>query len=296
MSEAFNWDIVKRGNPLNATPLDAPRLRVLSLGAGVQSTTIALMAAHGEIGPMPDCAIFADTQAEPAEVYEHLDWLCSGNVLPFPVHRVTAGSLRQELIDAAARKVGSHGRPPFFVRNPDGSTGMIRRQCTSDYKIDPIHKAVRELIGLKRGQRGPTGGPVVEQWIGISLDEFQRAKPSRIAWIQNRWPLIEKEIDRRACESWLVQNGYPVPPKSACTFCPFRSDAEWRRMRDKQPAAFADAVAISRAIEGGLQGINSGSVYLHRSLKPLDQVDLSTAEDRGQLNMFDNECEGMCGV
>ena len=30
------------------------RLRVLSLGAGVQSTTLALMAAHGEIGPMPD--------------------------------------------------------------------------------------------------------------------------------------------------------------------------------------------------------------------------------------------------
>ncbi len=30
------------------------RLRVLSLGAGVQSTTLALMAAHGTIGPMPD--------------------------------------------------------------------------------------------------------------------------------------------------------------------------------------------------------------------------------------------------
>lgn len=47
-------------------------LRVLSLGAGVQSTTLALMAAHGEIEP-PDCAIFADTQWEPAEVYAHLN-------------------------------------------------------------------------------------------------------------------------------------------------------------------------------------------------------------------------------
>lgn len=283
-------------NPLTAAPLESPRLRVLSLGAGVQSTTLALMAAHGEIGPMPDCAIFADTQAEPAEVYDHLDWLCSGNVLPFPVHRVSAGSLRQVVLDAAAYKVGSHGRPPFFVRNPDGSASMIRRQCTGDYKIDPIIKKVRELIGLKRGQRGPAGNPVVEQWIGISLDEFQRAKPNQIAWIQNRWPLIEQQIDRRACLAWLKRHGYPAPPKSACTFCPFRADSEWRRLRDYQPAAFADAVEISRKIAGGMRGIKAEGVYLHRSLKPLDEVDLSTAEDRGQLNMFINECEGMCGT
>jgi 3'-phosphoadenosine 5'-phosphosulfate sulfotransferase (PAPS reductase)/FAD synthetase len=49
------------------------QLRVLSLGAGVQSTTLALMAAHGEIEP-PHCAIFADTGWEPRAVYDHLDW------------------------------------------------------------------------------------------------------------------------------------------------------------------------------------------------------------------------------
>jgi hypothetical protein len=48
-----------------AEPSPAIRLRVLSLGAGVQSTTLALLAAHGEVGPMPDCAIFADTRWEP---------------------------------------------------------------------------------------------------------------------------------------------------------------------------------------------------------------------------------------
>ena len=77
------------------------RLRVLSLGAGVQSTTLALMAAHGEIGPMPDCAIFADTGWEPRAVYEHLAWLRSPNVLPFPVHIVSAGDLRAALLAGA---------------------------------------------------------------------------------------------------------------------------------------------------------------------------------------------------
>ncbi|MGZ2991111.1 hypothetical protein AAER26_00050, partial [Pseudomonas aeruginosa] len=61
----------------------------------------ALMAAHGEIGPMPDCAIFADTGWEPKAVYEHLAWLRSPNVLPFPVHIVSAGDLRADLISAS---------------------------------------------------------------------------------------------------------------------------------------------------------------------------------------------------
>lgn len=80
------------------------RLRALSLGAGVQSTTMALMAAHGEVGPMPDCAIFADTGWEPKAVYEHLEWLMSPNVLPFPVHIVSGGNIRDNLMDAAADK------------------------------------------------------------------------------------------------------------------------------------------------------------------------------------------------
>jgi hypothetical protein len=77
------------------------RLRILSLGAGVQSTALALMAAYGEIGPMPDCAIFADAGWEPKAVYEHLAWLRSSNVLPFPVHIVSAGDLRAGIVTGA---------------------------------------------------------------------------------------------------------------------------------------------------------------------------------------------------
>lgn len=56
-------------------PVENAALRVVSLGAGVQSTVLLLMAAKREIGPMPDCAIFADTQFEPPAIYEHLAWL-----------------------------------------------------------------------------------------------------------------------------------------------------------------------------------------------------------------------------
>lgn len=284
------------------------RLRALSLGAGVQSTTLALMAAHGDIRPMPDCAIFADTGWEPKTVYDHLAWLRSPNVLPFPVHIVSAGDLRADIL--AAAQGARWASIPAFTRQAAGrpldgahasrsetadrsGIGMIRRQCTREYKITPIRRKVREILGLTR-RRSPTS-PVVEQWIGISLDEAVRMKPSFEPWQVNRWPLIEKRMTRRDCLTWLALRGYPAPPKSACIGCPFHSDAHWRAMRDDDPKAWTDAVAVDHAIRTGLRGVR-GEVYLHRSAVPLDQADLSTAADRGQLDLWPNECEGMCGV
>ncbi|RWO26677.1 hypothetical protein [Mesorhizobium sp.] len=270
------------------------RLRVLSLGAGVQSTTLALMAAHGHFGPL-DCAIFADTGWEPAAVYEHLHWLMSPNVLPFPVHIVSTRNLRESLIAAGNGK--RWASIPAFTRTVDRrgniSIGMIRRQCTTTSKIEPIRRKVRELAGLTR-KRSPTY-PVVHQWLGISMDEVVRMKPSRAAWQLNRFPLIESRMTRKDCLDWLKSHGYPKPPKSACIGCPFHSDAMWRSMRNNDPAAWDDAVEVDRAIRTGLRGIR-GEVFLHRSGVPLDEADLSTAADHGQLDLWPNECEGMCGL
>lgn len=54
---------------------EAERMNVISLGAGVQSTTLLLMAVHGEITPKPEYAIFSDTGWEPTKVYKHLELL-----------------------------------------------------------------------------------------------------------------------------------------------------------------------------------------------------------------------------
>lgn len=264
-------------------------LRVLSLGAGVQSTTMALMAAHGEITPMPDCAIFADTQAEPHAVYKHLRWLMSPNVLPFPVHIITAGNLRAAIM--RPRKTGKFPEMPLPAFVEGG--GLVDRQCTADYKIRPIIKQIRKLLGITR-RRSPVD-VVVEQWIGISTDEIMRMKPARDAWIANRWPLIEKRMSRGDCLEWLKRHDYPIPGKSACTFCPFHANATWRNMKRNDPEKFADAVAVDSLIRNA-RDPSKGQFFLHRQCVPLADVDLSTAEDRGQLNLFNNECEGMCGV
>ncbi|MCZ0737728.1 hypothetical protein [Phreatobacter sp. AB_2022a] len=296
------------------------RLRALSLGAGVQSTTMALLAAHGEVGPMRDCAIFADTGWEPRAVYEHLAWLMRGNLLPFPVHIVSAGNIRDDLMAASSgerwasipaftKTVTPTGSDlPVLDEDDEGelveigrrrtateivSIGMIRRQCTTEFKIVPIRRKVRELAGLTRRRSPPV--PVVEQWIGISTDEVVRAKPSFEAWQVKRFPLIEKRMSRDDCLAWLRRHGYPNPPKSACIGCPFHDDRRRRAMRDRDEEAWSDAVAADRALRSGLRGIR-GEVFLHRSCVPLDQADLSNAADRGQLDLFANECEGMYGL
>lgn len=267
-------------------------LRVISLGAGVQSTTMALMATLGELNPLPDCAIFADTGAEPGEVYKHLSWL--ETKLVFPVYRVSAGNLREQIVSAMKGEARMDARPPFFITGG----GMLNRQCTHDFKLRPIQRKVRELIGLKPRQRAPKV-PVVEQWIGISRDEAIRRKPSMVPFVEHRWPLIERDMTRRDCLAWMRSHGYPEPPKSACTFCPYHGNDQWRRLRDEQPEAFAEALAIDEIIRPGMPGPKrpkGEQWFVHADRVPLSEVDLSTPAERGQLDLFLNECEGMCGV
>ncbi len=239
-------------------------IHIISLGAGVQSSTMALMAAHGEITPMPKCAIFADTQDEPAGVYDTLDRIRRD--LSFPLYQVTAGKLSEKVFSGKLiiPSMGSRG-------------GMNHRRCTERYKIRPINKLIREMFGKV---------PIV-MWVGISLDEVHRMKPNKLKRITNRWPLIELRKSRHDCEQWLSKHGFEKPEKSACTYCPYHSDRTW-----KQLLGSPERSSILRMDKF----LNARGQFLHRSLKPIDTVDFSTDEDHGQQVMFGNECEGICGV
>jgi len=269
--------------------------RFLSLGAGVQSSTLALMIAHGELEPV-EAAIFADTGWEPRRVYEWLDWLeaeiqrCQH---PFPVYRVINGNLRQDIISG----VNNRGKPfigvPWHLKKSNGEQAMGKRQCTADYKIKPLNKKMRELVGLVPHQRAKS--VMCETYIGISTDEALRMKPSRDAWNVNRWPLIEKGMARHDCLNWMERKGYPLPPKSSCIGCPFHSDDEWRSVK-ADPEAWADAILIDKLLRQQNATPLEAQPFMHRARVPLSEVDLSTAADHGQDDMFNNGCEGMCGV
>lgn len=255
-------------------------MNILSLGAGVQSSTLALMAAQGEIGPMPDCAIFADTGWEPKAVHDYLNWL--ETKLPFPVYRV----MHKEGIREALCGEGRMAAMPFFT----SSGGMSMRQCTTEYKIQPIQKKVRELLGYQPRQRIPAESATM--WIGISTDEAIRMKPSRVAWITHRWPLIEKMMSRDNCLNWFDKQGHPRPPKSSCLGCPFHSDKQWIGIKNGPKEEWEDVIFVDKKIRRRSEKMKEEQ-FIHRSCKPIDQVEFF---GENNLDMFGNECEGMCGV
>jgi hypothetical protein len=268
-----------------------PALKVLSLGAGVQSTTVLLLSAEGRL-PRLDAAIFADTGWEPRAVYEHLDRIEREIAEPagIPIYRVSAGNIRRDALDPAHRFASM----PLFIKNPDGGDGMTRRQCTSEYKLKPIKAKVRELLGCPHPKPVPRG-IFAEQWIGISRDEFGRAKDSGINYLRSAWPLLDmgggadgrEGWTRDDCTRYLTARGYASTPKSACVGCPFHGNAQWRALRDGNPAEWADAVDFDAAIRSGNARGNAngkpllGEAYLHRSRLPLDQapIDRVTAHE-----------------
>jgi hypothetical protein len=239
---------------------------------------MALMAAAGEITPMPNCAIFADTGWEPKAVYAHLERL--EHALPFPVYRVSGGNLREDILAHTNTTGHRWASVPWFIRNPDGSDGMGQRQCTTEYKLRPIQRKVVELTGARA--KGGT-----EMWIGISTNEAFRIKPSWVQYIVNRWPLIELGMNRGDCKAWLERHGWDAP-RSACIGCPFHSNEEWRKLSSEE---MTDAIAVDEAIRH--QSRFNSQQFAHPSRVPLTEVDFT---QQGQLDLFNNECEGLCGV
>lgn len=285
---------------------------VLNLGAGVQSTALYLMSIDGDepLVPKFDVAIFADTQEEPDDVYKHIEWLES---LGGPqIVRTTAGRLGDALDKGSdakgnTRTDGGHyiSIPAFTMHPQTGKKGIIQRQCTADFKVKPIEKWIRENYGAGFGKPVPKS-TVIHQYMGLSFDEPKRvirvkqrfmAKPSN--W-KVHFPLFEMEYTRGDCIAYLKGKMPYEVPRSACVFCPFKSDDEWRRLKADDPKGWDRAVHIDRVCRTGT-GLDSHR-YLHKSCVPLDAVDLRPADEKsGQLNMFahlrgfQDECEGYCG-
>jgi hypothetical protein len=273
---------------------------ILSLGAGVQSSTLALMFAQGEFDVKLDAAIFADTQAEPQNVYDWLAYLeleiakCKH---PFPVYRVTAGNLEEQTLRVRTSKKSGNRYVrtlvPAFFKTEKGR-GFLGRKCTAEFKVRVL------LAKQKRLTRVPRKNTQVmcTTYIGISLDEAHRMKPSTEIWCKNEWPLIDRLMARQDCKDWMKAHGYPEPPRSACYFCPFHSDEEWLRLKNKDPAYFKRAVEYDYKLRSAQRECTGtarlqGDVFLHSSLVPLDKVQFTTAKE---VDKFGNDCTGLCGV
>lgn len=262
---------------LDAKPPCPEPIHVISLGAGVQSSTMALMAASGELPLRPDFAVFADTGDEPDEVY---DWLATlKRLLPFKVVTATSTKLSDNLFQWGFSQI------PCFTKNSDGKPAKGKRQCTKHWKIMPMYRAMR----LETGTKGkPLPAAHFKVAVGISTDEATRMKPSRERWVENTFPLVDANKSRRDCKAWLNSKGL-FAPKSACFYCPLKDNEAWARTAEN-PKLWPRVLEIDRRL-------NERGEYLHRSCVPMTEKPFLKDDDGNQqLNLFENECEGMCGV
>ena len=249
----------------------------------------------------PDAAIHADTQWDPPETMRMVEYLADTLSYPVIVTTGVSGSPQpgRSLLEAIREPVKGYVPIPAFAEN----AGLGRRQCTKDYKLRPLERKQRELLGLEPGER--SSGVLAETWIGISWDETQRMKDARHRWAKNRWPLIELEMTRQDCKDWWAANApADAPPlaRSACIGCPLHSRREWVELNRSYPERMREAAELEaemnqRCVEAGKerQYFHSRRIPLLEAIRQDSQiVDLQDAQQ--ELNLWDAECEGMCGV
>ena len=266
-------------------------LTYLAFGAGVQSTALLICSNLGLHGvPRCDYAIFADTGDEPQWVYDQLEAMREWSKIPVLV--VKEGRLSRDFIDRQRGLRKRCANIPLWTTGKTGKPTPLKRHCTRDYKITPMQRKVRELLGYKKGQWVKKE---VLNLVGISTDEISRAKPAREKWITTTHPLIDAGIDRTKARQIVMENGFPQPLRSACVFCPFRSNEEWLELKEYYPGEFAMAVCFDQDIRDLSASGLENPAYVHKTLKPLNEVDF-TEKQLSFLDDWTNECEGMCGV
>lgn len=275
---------------------EAPKLAILSLGAGVQSTCVYLMAHAGEL--QLDAAIYADVQEEPQAVVDHLAWLQS--LKSIPIYTGTAGRLGDDLLAGYNSTGQRFASIPAFTGEAGATAGRLRRQCTSEYKINVVDRCLRrQILRLAPRQRIPKGTEI-HWYFGISREEARRTRGilmrmAKTPWATAHFPLIDRGMTRADCHRWMEGRVPHVVPRSACVFCPYHDDRTWQKIKDTDQIAWERAVQIDRGLRSGAvhQRKVTQPMYLHRSLVPLEFVQFKPDKP---LPLFVEECEGMCGV
>jgi hypothetical protein len=276
-------------------------LNIISLGMGVQSTAMYYMSCMGEL-PRCDYAIFVDTGKEKKKTLQYLKFLKGWQKenTGIPIIVVRKKNLYKDLLNSENSTGQRFSSIPAFTKNEDGSTGMLRRQCTNEYKIEQVDKEIRELLHVVSLR-----GYEICVWKGISLDEIERLSIPQEQWKHHVYPFCNyrnsfnsgewldfKKLTRNDIVNWYINKGLPIPPKSSCVFCPYQSDAAWYDMKVNEPSDFRAAVRVDRAIRNSTKKGILSQAFLHDSCMPLELIEFMP----GLPDLWHGECSGGCHI
>lgn len=262
------------------------QLRSFSFGGGVQSMGSMVLAAQGRIdfrtflfcnvgddSEKPKTLRYVEEYARPFAADHGLELVTLERVM------VRTGEVRTLYSEITRPGSRAHKIP---LRLSNGKPGS--RSCTADYKINVI---AREL---KRRGATPENPAVVG--IGISLDEIIRANPDRHEPHERiEYPLLDLGLRRDDCERIIRDAGLPVPPKSACWFCPLHKINGWHDQRRGEPELFEKACQLEEFINERQALHGQKPVYMTKRLMPLRQA---VPEGVDMLPIFDDDSDGEC--
>jgi hypothetical protein len=261
------------------------KTQVLSYGGGQQSVAICLLIAQGKL-PKPDIIVMADTSREATATWNYLEQVVQPMLKPLSLEvEIASHSL------ATADMYGHNGDllMPAYT-NQSGKKSKLPTFCSDKWKQRVVKRYLRSK-GVKE----------CDIWLGFSLDEIERCKPSGAKWFHRVYPLLDGVLEpyvpwgignglsmsRADCVVLIEQAGLPIPPKSSCWMCPHRRNNQWRDLRDNSPEDFAKAVALDKEIRE-----RDPHVFLHESMTPLDEADID-----GKSSQLDEQCGlGFCLV
>ena len=231
-----------------------------SYGGGVQSAAVAVLVSTGKL-PMPDHIVIADTGREAQATWDYMH-----NVIePYLGRKITVAAHSLSAVDLYSGN-GDMVMPLFT------STGKLPTFCSTEWKRRVVRRKLRIL-----------GVTSCRLWIGISVDEIGRAKPSGAKWIEHRFPLLmDVPMRRSECLRMVLDAGLPEPPRSSCWCCPHRQNDEWRALPESE---LQKAVELEASLRE-----KDPNVFLHRDRVPLSEVDFTKKKD---ANLF-GECDGYC--
>lgn len=264
------------------------QIKFFSFGGGVQSTAVLVLAIQKKLNINEFIFANVGDNAENPYTLSYVDKiiipLCQKHNVKFTV--VSFGpDLADTLCDLSKTDLPI---PLYFP--PNGSMGY--RNCTKHWKIMPIQKYIR---GVLRRHKKETGvKPAAQLGIGISMDEIHRMKPARKGSPYTHFfPLIDLNMSRKDCEVVIESFGLPVPPKSSCFFCPYKTISEWKQLHKREPELFEKAAYIEQKILEKRKKYGKDPAYISKFLRPLSEVK-NNLDQYKQQELFYDECDGYC--
>jgi hypothetical protein len=233
------------------------------------NSTAVLVGLH-ERGERPEAILFADPGAEHPDTYAYREtmnlWL---RERAWPeIVTVENDGLYRTLENECLSK---HTLPSIVF-------GF--KSCSDKYKRRPQTKWLKERYGDLSA---------LMLCIGFDADEPHRAENGAQATdaYARRFPLIEWGWGREECIRAIRRGGLPVPPKSACFFCPSSSKHEVRRLAREHPDLMKRALLMETNAEATCTQVKG----LGRNWSWRDVV----VAAESQLPLFPDSMEAPCG-